>query len=157
MWEPSFEEIFGLSLDLLCIGGLDGYFRRVNPAFERAFGYSSEELLSRPFLEFVHPEDRERSRDAVDRLSRGLEVIGFENRNLRADGSILWLEWSARPVPGERIFYGAGRDVTARQGRRAAAAPGAGDGGGRPRRAAAARGGCRNPSRWRRTTWSRRR
>jgi PAS domain S-box-containing protein len=115
MWEPSFEELFDLSLDLLCIAGLDGYFRRVNPAFERAFGYSSEELLSRPFLEFVHPEDRERSRDAFDQLSRGLEVIRFENRNICADGSILWLEWSARPVPGERIFYGAGRDVTARK------------------------------------------
>jgi PAS domain S-box-containing protein len=59
--EPSFEEVFSLSLDLLCIGGLDGYFKRVNPAFEAAFGYSSEELLSRPVLDFVHPGDRARS------------------------------------------------------------------------------------------------
>jgi PAS domain S-box-containing protein len=114
-WEPSFEEIFDLSLDLLCIGGLDGYFKRVNPAFEQAFGYSSQELLSRPFLELVHPEDRARSSDALDELTRGREVIRFENRNVCADGSTLWLEWSARPVPGERIFYGAARDVTDRK------------------------------------------
>jgi PAS domain S-box-containing protein len=114
-WEPSFEETFTLSLDLQCIGGLDGYFKRVNPAFAQVFGHSSDELLSRPFLDFVHPEDRERSAAALERLARGLEVTMFENRNLRADGSILWIEWSARPVPGERLFYGVGRDVTDRK------------------------------------------
>jgi PAS domain S-box-containing protein len=114
-WEPSFEETFTLSLDLQCIGGLDGYFKRVNPAFVQAFGHSSDELLSRPFLDFVHPEDRERSAAALERLTRGLEVTGFENRNLRVDGSILWIEWSARPVPGERLFYGVGRDATDRK------------------------------------------
>src|SRR6185503_6006488 len=92
-WEPGFEEIFDLSLDLLCIAGFDGYFKRVNPAFEEAFGYTSEELLSRPFLDFVHPDDR----------------------NVCADGSILWLEWSGRPMPAERVFYGAARDITDRK------------------------------------------
>jgi PAS domain S-box-containing protein len=114
-WEPSFEEVFDLSLDLLCIGGLDGHFKRVNPAFEQAFGYSSEVLLSRPFLDFVHPEDRARSRDAFEQLTRGEEVILFENRNICADGSTLWLEWSTRPVPGQDIFYGTARDVTERK------------------------------------------
>jgi PAS domain S-box-containing protein len=114
-WEPSFEEVFDLSLDLLCIAGLDGHFKRVNPAFEQAFGYSSEELLSRPFLDFVHPEDRARSRSAFEQLTRGEEVILFENRNICADGSTLWLEWSSRPVPGEDIFYGTARDVTDRK------------------------------------------
>src|SRR4051794_30126583 len=113
--EPSFEEIFTLSLDLLCIGGLDGYFKRVNPALEQAFGYSSQELLSRPFLDFVHPEDRARSRDALEGLIDGQEVVLLENRNVRADGSTLWLEWSARPVPGEPIFYGAGHDISDRK------------------------------------------
>jgi PAS domain S-box-containing protein len=113
--EPSFEEIFTLSLDLLCIGGLDGYFKRVNPAFEQAFGYSSQELLSRPFLEFVHPHDQARSRDAFEQLIRGQDVVLLENRNVRADGSTLWLEWSARPMPGEPIFYGAGHDISDRK------------------------------------------
>ncbi len=114
-WEPSFEEIFELSLDLLCIAGFDGYFRRVNPTFQQSFGYSSQELLSRPFLDFVHPDDRARSRGAFEQLKRGIEVIRFENRNLRADGSTLWLEWSSRPVSGETVFYGAARDVTDRK------------------------------------------
>jgi PAS domain S-box-containing protein len=107
--------MFELSLDLLCIGGLDGYFKRVNPAFEAAFGYSIDELLSRPFLEFVHPGDRARSQKALERLLRGEEVVRLENRNLRADGAILWLEWSARPVADEPLFYGAGHDVTDRK------------------------------------------
>src|SRR4051812_39613266 len=113
--EPSFVEVFNLSLYLLCVGGLDGYFKRVNPAVEAAFGYSSDELLSRPFLEFVHPGDRARSQKALEGLLRGEEVVRLENRNLRADGSILWLEWSARPVAGEPLFYGAGHDVTDRK------------------------------------------
>ena len=113
--EPSFEEIFNLSLDLHCIGGLDGYFKRVNPAFEETFGYSSEELLSRPFLDFVHPDDRARSEEAFEQLAHGEEIVLFVNRNLRADGSTLWLEWSARPLPDEQTFYGAGRDVTERK------------------------------------------
>src|SRR3954453_20216854 len=112
---PAFDEMFELSLALLCIGGLDGYFKRVNPAFEQAFGYSRRELLSRPFLEFVHPDDRARSRDAFSQLLRGEQVVRLENRNVRADGSTLWLEWSARPVPGEPIFYGAGHDISDRK------------------------------------------
>ena len=114
-WEPGFEEIFDLSLDLLCVGGLDGYFKRVNPAMEEAFGYSSQELLSRPFLDLVHPGDRAESSAALEQLVGGREVVRFENRNVCADGSTLWLEWSGRPVPGEGIFYGAARDVTARK------------------------------------------
>jgi PAS domain S-box-containing protein len=114
-WEPGFEEIFELSLDLLCIAGFDGYFKRVNLAFEDAFGYTSEELLSRPFLDFVHPEDRARAGGAFERLVRGEEVLRFENRNICADGSTLWLEWSGRPMPSERVFYGAARDITDRK------------------------------------------
>jgi PAS domain S-box-containing protein len=114
-WEPDFGEIFDFSLDLLCIAGFDGYFKRVNPAFEEAFGYTSEELLSRPFLDFVHREDRARASGAFEELLSGREVLRFENRNICADGSTLWLEWSSRPVPGERIFYGAARDITDRK------------------------------------------
>src|SRR6476620_12718958 len=95
-WEPGFDEIFDLSLDLLCIAGFDGYFKRVNPAFEEGFGDTSEELLSRPFLDFVHQDDRARAGEAFERLVHCEEVLRFENRNLCADGSILWLEWSGR-------------------------------------------------------------
>ncbi|MFF1294607.1 MULTISPECIES: PAS domain S-box protein [unclassified Streptomyces] len=116
--EQEVESIFDLSLDLLCVSGVDGYFKRVNPAFERTLGHSGEELLSKPYLEFVHEDDREVTRVALDRLASGADVAEFENRYLRADGTECWLQWSARPVPEEGLVYATARDVT--ESRRAA-------------------------------------
>ena len=110
--EREVGRIFDLSLDLLCISGVDGYFKRANPAFERTLGYSSEELLSRPLYEFLHPDDRERTRAAVERLGGGTAVVEFENRYIHRDGSVRWLQWNARPMPEEGLIYSAARDVT---------------------------------------------
>jgi PAS domain S-box-containing protein len=109
------DRIFNLSTDLIAVADFDGHFTRVNPAFERTLGYSSEELCTRPYAEFVHPDDRARTKRATDELSDGREVVEFENRYLRADGSLRWLEWSARSVPGEAVIYAAARDVTERK------------------------------------------
>jgi PAS domain S-box-containing protein len=109
------DRFFTLSLDLLCVAGFDGYFRRINPAFERMLGWSAEELLARPFLEFVYPEDQAASQAAVTRLQGGNEVISFENRGLRKDGSHRWLLWTAVPVVAQGLFYAAGRDITERK------------------------------------------
>ncbi|QUC61189.1 PAS domain S-box protein [Streptomyces sp. A2-16] len=116
--EQELASIFDLSLDLLCISGVDGYFKRVNPAFERTLGHPRETLLARPFIEFVHEEDRDTTRAALARLASGVEVAEFENRYLRADGTECWLEWSARPVPEQGLVYATARDVT--ESRRAA-------------------------------------
>jgi PAS domain S-box-containing protein len=113
--EREAERIFDLSLDFLCIGGLDGYFKRVNPSFERTLGYTAHELTSRPFADFVHPDDRERTRAALDVLARGRELVQFENRYVCRDGSERWLQWSVRPVPDRGLVYGAARDVTDRR------------------------------------------
>ena len=110
--EEELESIFNLSLDLLCISRVDGYFKRVNPAFERTLGYPARTLLSKPFIEFVHQEDRAGTRMAFERLERGVEVAEFENRYLRQDGTECRLQWSARPVPEEGLIYAAARDVT---------------------------------------------
>jgi PAS domain S-box-containing protein len=110
--EREVERIFDLSVDLLFIAGLDGQFKRVNPAFERTLGYTTQELLSRPFLEFVHPDDRARSAAAMETLGRGQKLVQFENRYMRADGSMRWLQWSTRPMPEEGLVYGTARDVT---------------------------------------------
>src|SRR3954447_15071176 len=67
------ERIFEMSPALLAVAGLDGYLRRINPAFE-VFGYSREEWLSRPWTEFAHPSDRERTREAAESLGRGTAV-----------------------------------------------------------------------------------
>jgi PAS domain S-box-containing protein len=110
--ERELEDIFNLSLDLLCISGKDGYFKRVNPAFERTLGYSSKELLSRPFADFVHPDDRAETEVAQSSLVRGDDIVQFENRYLRRDGNVRWLQWSARSVPDEGLIYSAARDIS---------------------------------------------
>lgn len=110
--ERELEDIFNLSLDLLCIAGKDGYFKRVNPAFERTLGYSGDELLSRPFTDFVHPDDRAETEVAQRRLVRGDDIVQFENRYLSSDGNARWLQWSARSVPDEGLIYAAARDIS---------------------------------------------
>ncbi|MCW3017668.1 MAG: two-component system sensor kinase [Solirubrobacterales bacterium] len=110
--ERQVDDIFALSLDLLCVVGLDGYIKRVNPAFEHTLGYEAAELLSRPFLEFVHPDDRERTAKMVDALSEGRHISDFENRYIRADGAVLWLQWNTRLMPEKGLRYAAGRDIT---------------------------------------------
>ncbi|MEW2410092.1 PAS domain S-box protein [Streptomyces griseoviridis] len=113
--ERELEDIFHLSLDLLCILGVDGTFRRVNPAFERTLGHPRDTLLARHPLDLVHAEDRETTRAAMERLAGGSEPVEFENRFLRPDGTECWLQWSARPVPEEGLVYAVARDVTERR------------------------------------------
>jgi PAS domain S-box-containing protein len=113
--QAELDRIFNLSTDLIAVADFTGHFKRVNPAFERTLGYSSEELRSRPYVEFVHPDDRSGTLRAADELSRGRELVEFENRYLREDGSVRWLQWSARSVPGEAVIYAAARDVTERK------------------------------------------
>jgi PAS domain S-box-containing protein len=110
--ERQVDDIFDLSLDLLCVAGLDGYYKRVNPAFEHTLGYAAAELLSRPILDFVHPDDREPTAAMVGALSEGRHISDFENRYVRADGSVRWLQWNTRAMPEKGLMYAAGRDVT---------------------------------------------
>jgi PAS domain S-box-containing protein len=96
--EREAERIFEMSPALLAVAGFDGYLRRFNPAFE-VFGYSREELLSRPWIEFAHPNDRERMLQAAVSLERGVDVVDVDNRVICRDGSQRWVEWSTRVVP----------------------------------------------------------
>jgi PAS domain S-box-containing protein len=107
------KSLFELSPDLMCLAGLDGYFRWVNPAFERTLGYTVEECVSRPMLDFVHPEDVERTRMALGVLAGGDELRQFENRCVCRDGSVRWLQWNCRPEPNRGVLIAAaGRDIT---------------------------------------------
>ncbi len=105
---------FDFARDMFCVAGLDGYFKLVNESFERVLGYSREELLSRPFMEFVHPDDVERSIDLLSVLATGEDVVGFESRFVCADGSVRRFEWNTRTMPQLGIVYGIARDVTER-------------------------------------------
>ncbi len=107
-----FTQMFRVALDPMTIAGLDGWFLRVNPRFTQVLGHSEEALLAQPFLDFVHPDDREATRVALGRLNDGEAVDGFVNRYSTADGGWRLLSWTARALPSEGVTFAVARDVT---------------------------------------------
>jgi PAS domain S-box-containing protein len=112
--QEELDRFFTLSLDMLCIAGYDGYFKRVNPAWQRTLGYTEAELLSRPYREFVHPDDRNAT-DAQSARAGSDDIVYFENRYLHKDGTHRWLLWTSTPFPERQIVYAAARDITERK------------------------------------------
>jgi diguanylate cyclase (GGDEF)-like protein/PAS domain S-box-containing protein len=106
------RHFFDLSRDMLCTTNLDGYFVELNDAWTQNLGYSLEELRAIPFIERVHPEDRERTEAEAAALFEGVETLNFQNRYLAKDGSWHWLRWSAQLSPDESLLYGRAADVT---------------------------------------------
>lgn len=106
---------FTMSLDMLCIADLNGTFTRVNPAWEKTLGYTQDELTSRPFVEFVHPDDREATIAESQKLAEGGVTISFENRYRCKDGSYRWLLWTAVADLEHRMILAAARDITRRK------------------------------------------
>jgi PAS domain S-box-containing protein len=113
--EDELDQLFTLSLDMLGIAGFDGYFKRINPAWERTLGIPTEELLSRPYLEFVHPDDREASMEEAKRLGEGIQTVSFENRYRCSDGSYVWMLWNATPSSQHKLIFAVARDITLRK------------------------------------------
>lgn len=104
---------FDQSLDLLLVGGLDGFIRRANPALIAALGYPEEELLEIPYLEHVDPEDRESTLAAISQAAQGMQVSSFRLRMKTRTGEMRWMEWNAPAIlPEKDIFYASGRDIT---------------------------------------------
>src|SRR5919204_3161965 len=106
------DRLFNLALDMLCVAGFDGYFKRLNPAWERTLGFTVAELCARPYLDFVHPDDRAATIAEAGKIAAGASVLRFENRYRAADGSYRWLSWTAVPYVDEQSIYAAARDVT---------------------------------------------
>jgi PAS domain S-box-containing protein len=113
--EEMLGRFFTLSIDMLCIAGFDGYFKRLNPAWERVLGYTVEELTARPFLDFVHPDDRASTLAEAQKVSKGGRAISFENRYGAKDGSYRWLLWNATPHEEQELIYATARDITDRK------------------------------------------
>jgi PAS domain S-box-containing protein len=110
--ESERDRFFALSMDMLCIVHLDGYFLRTNPAFERVLGYSGPELQNRPVFDLLHPDDRDATINEYKKLRAGMPTNSLENRFLCKDGEYKWIAWSYYPVPEERLGFGVGRDIS---------------------------------------------
>ena len=109
------DRIFTMSQDLIAVADFDGRFTRVNPAAEAILGYTEEELLARPYIDLVHPADRDSTVAEADAITRGKSTVSFENRYVRKDGSVRVLDWTATPDVENRLMYAVARDVTERR------------------------------------------
>ena len=105
------DRFFDMSLEMLCIAGMDGFFKELNPPWEKALGWTVAELKARPSLELVHPDDRAATAAEGQRLRLGGSSIDFENRFLAKDGSYRWLSWRASPLPDRGLIYATARDI----------------------------------------------
>jgi len=107
------DRFFENSIDMLCFLDFNGHFKRLNPAWERTLGFTRKELMSRPFIEFVHPDDRERTLKQNAEVRSGWQALAFENRYLCKDGSYRWFRWNATSDSIEKVIYSVARDITA--------------------------------------------
>ena len=108
----TYENFFTLSIDMLCVAGYDGYFKHLNPAWTQTLGFTNAELMARPYLDFVHPDDRSSTLAEAGKIAQGAKTIHFRNRYECRDGTYCWLAWTAMPAASEELIYAVARDVT---------------------------------------------
>lgn len=107
-----YEKLFNLSIDMVCIAGFDGYFKKVNPAFTEKLGWSEEELLSQPFQNFIHPDDLEASLSEIAKLAEGQKTIRYLSRFITKSGKNRLLEWKANPDTHTGEIFAIANDIT---------------------------------------------
>jgi two-component system, sensor histidine kinase and response regulator len=110
--EQERDHFFELSSDLLCVADFNGYFRQINPAWQEALGWDEKTLLEKPLIAFVHPDDRQQTQEAMERLRKAKVLRDFQNRYQCADGSWRWLSWNAVPLSEKALILAVARDIT---------------------------------------------
>ncbi|OKH43483.1 hypothetical protein NIES2101_30325 [Calothrix sp. HK-06] len=113
--EQERERFLAVGSDLQVVVGIDGYFKWASPTFERMLGWTVEEMTSRPWTDFLHPDDIARSEAEVERVVLGNKSFAFENRYRHKDGSQHWLLWNAQSYPGEQVVYAVAANITERK------------------------------------------
>ena len=101
--------------DLVCIAGRDGFFKKVNRAVIEKFGYTEEELMTRPIASFMHPEDKQLTLQKRSELFQGKSLVNFRNRYVTKSGNTLWLEWTSLYFPEESVVFAIAKDITKRR------------------------------------------
>jgi PAS domain S-box-containing protein len=109
------NQFLNLSIDLFCVAGFAGFFKQLNPSWERTLGFSTDELKAKPYLEFIHPEDRPATVAEGSKLEKGELTVAFENRYRCKDGSYKWFLWNAVSVSHQGLIYALARDITDRK------------------------------------------
>lgn len=111
--KSEWEWFFTHSQEMLCVAGLDGYFKRVNPAFVSNFGHPEQDLLNRPIVDFVHPDDVYRTLNELKALGQGIDSLEFENRYRDNTGRWHWISWHCPALTGDTEYlYAIARDIT---------------------------------------------
>ena len=110
--ESELNHLFELIPDMICIASTDGYFKRLNKEWEKVLGYSIKELMSKPFAEFIHPDDVEPTIKEVERQLNNQPTLNFVNRYRCKNGGYKWLDWVAIPSPDGKSLYAAARNIT---------------------------------------------
>ena len=106
------DKLFEVSVDMICVAGVDGFFKKINPAFSNILGWSDKDLLGKPFFDLIHPEDLTATKKIVKEISKGVIVTDFKNRFRTKNGDYLLINWHANPDPETGKMYSIGRDVT---------------------------------------------
>jgi len=112
MAEEERDRLFNLSIDMLAVWGFNGILQQVNPAWVRVLGWSRDELMGRPLLFFVHPEDQEITSEAFESIFQGQPIEELDMRFRCRNGSYLWLSWSSFPYPDREVVFSVVKDIT---------------------------------------------
>ncbi|MDP2042571.1 MAG: PAS domain S-box protein [Algoriphagus sp.] len=110
--EDELSQIFDTAQDIICIFGFDGKFKKINRGASYLLGYSEDELLSKSFMDFVHPEDWDDTENIFDSLCQGQNSIDFINRMISKSGDSVWLDWNSTVVMEEELIYSVAKDIS---------------------------------------------